>query len=389
MDKFIALFFGKSRLDSDALRKAAYGKFSAVVGMIANILLFIGKFTVGTLFNSVSVVADGFNNLSDVGSSFVSFVSFKLSGKPADKKHPYGHARIEYITSMAVSFLVLLVGIELLKDSVEAIYEPKEAIFSPVMVIVLVSSVLIKLGLFLLNKYFGKKVNSVMMQATAADSLSDILATGSVLAAMLIGKFTAVNLDGYVGIIVACFILFAAYKVLRDTMNNIIGMAPEKEMIESINRFILSYPGILGVHDLIVHSYGTGNCFASAHAEVSGNENVFECHERIDRIEKEIYEKMKVHLVLHMDPKVTDNEAAYVTMRTVAEDIASLGQELGSSFGIHDFRTVKTEGVTNVIFDIEVPYECKYTDEQIEKIVCSRVKAIDESFCAVVNIDRR
>ena len=388
MDKIIKHIFKNTDMSDENEKKEAYGKFSGIIGIIANILLFVGKFTVGTVFGSVAVVADGFNNLSDAGSSFISFISFKLAGKPADKEHPYGHARIEYITSMAVSFIVIMVGLELLKSSVEKIIHPEESVFSIIMLVVLVASIFVKLCLYLMNRSLGKKSKSIMLMATATDSLSDMLATSAVVLSIIIGKLFGVNLDAYMGVIVAIFILFAGYKVMRDTMNNIIGMAPEIDLIEKINSFILSYNGVLGVHDLIVHSYGTGNCFASAHVEVSGDENIFYCHDIMDNIEKDIREKMNVHLVLHMDPIEVDDEAVNKMRQIVKTDVAILGDELDSCFDIHDFRMVTGNTHTNLIFDVVVPFECKATNAQIQKLICNRIRSIEGNYFAVINIDR-
>ncbi len=389
MDNIIKRLFKNADMNDEGERKEAYGKFSGIIGIILNMILFAGKFAAGTLFGSVAVVADGFNNLSDAGSSLISFISFKLSGKPADKQHPFGHARIEYITSMAVSFIVLTVGIELMKTSVEKIVSPEPVEYSPLMLAVLAVSIAVKIGLYVMNRTLGKKVNSIMLLATAADSLSDTLATSAVAVSVIAGKLIGVNLDGYMGILVACFILFTAYRVLKSTMNNIIGMAPPHELVESINKFILSYPGVLGVHDLMVHSYGTGYCFASAHVEVSGDEDMFHSHDRIDNIEKDIYERMRVHLVLHMDPIEVNDETVNNMRRIVSEDVCRLGKELSSEFNIHDFRMVTGTTHTNLIFDIAVPYECKNTNAQIEKLVKNRIRAINENYFAIVNIDRQ
>lgn len=389
MDKLIGKLFKHTDMNDESERKEAYGKLSGIIGMIMNLLLFAGKFIAGTFFGSVAVVADGFNNLSDAGSSLISFISFRLSGKPADKQHPFGHARIEYITSMAVSFIVLTVGIELMKSSAEKIAAPEASEYSIIMLAVLLASIAVKIGLYVMNSYLGKKVDSIMLKATAADSLSDTLSTGAVTVSIIIGKLTGVNLDGYMGVIVACFILFTGYKVLKGTMNNIIGMAPSQELSRAISDFVLSYDGVLGVHDLMVHSYGTGYCFASAHVEVSGAENMFESHDRIDNIEKDIFEKMKVRLVLHMDPIEVNDATVNDMRRLVADDVAQLGKELNSEFGIHDFRMVTGTTHTNLIFDVTVPFECKNTDAQIEKLIKNRIQGINESYFAVINIDRQ
>lgn len=389
MDKIVKAIFKKTDMDNENERKEAYGKFSGIVGIIANILLFAGKFIAGTVFSSVAVVADGFNNLSDAGSSLISFVSFKLSGKPADKEHPYGHARIEYITSMIVSFLILTVGIDLLKTSVEKILNPEESQFSIIMMIVLAASIVVKLGLYIMNRTLGKKVKSIMLLATATDSLSDTLATTVVVISLIIGELFAINLDGYMGVLVAGFIIFAGIRVLRDTMNSIIGTAPELEFKEEIAKFVKDYdPLILGTHDLMVHSYGTGNYFASIHVEVSGKENFYACHDIIDNVEKDIRDKMNVHLVIHLDPIEADDEAVGIVRTKVSDDVCKLGKELQSEFSIHDFRMVPGETHTNLIFDVVVPFDCKYSGREIAKLVKSRIEKFDGNYVAVVNIDR-
>ncbi len=388
MEKFISKFFRRTDFTDESQKKEAYGKFSGAVGIIANLLLFAGKFTVGTLFSSVAVIGDGFNNLSDAGSSLISLISFKLSGKPADKEHPYGHARIEYITSMAVSFIILMVGIELLKSSIDKIRNPEESGFSIVMIAVLTASIIVKLGLFIMNRYLGKKSKSIMLLASSTDSLSDTLATGVVVISLIVSRFTGVELDGWMGLVVAGFILFAGYGILRDTMNDIIGAAPEAEFTAEIRKFIASYDGVLGIHDLIIHSYGTGNCFASAHVEVSGDENVFITHDLMDNIEKDIHEKLNVHLVIHMDPIENNNAVVSATRETVLLEVKKIGEELGTELDIHDFRMVVGQTHTNLIFDVVVPFDCKTSLQDVRNMVASAVRKLNDQYCPVINIDR-
>lgn len=368
--------------------KEACGKFTGILGIILNMLLFAGKLIAGTVSASVSVMADGFNNLSDAGTSLISFISFKLSGKPADKEHPYGHARIEYITSMLISFFVLMVGFELLKSSVQKIFSPEETHFKLIAVIILVISILAKLFLYIINKGLGKKISSIMLQATAADSLSDVLATGAVLLSLIISSITHINLDGYMGVLVAAFILYTGYKILRSTMDNIIGKAPELELTNQVCTFIRSYEGILGVHDIMIHSYGTGRCFASAHAEVSGNDNFFKSHELIDKIEREILSQMGIHLVIHIDPIETNNITVNYLRELTEKEIVDIGTELESTFTIHDFRVVPGLQRYNLIFDVVVPYECPHSIPQIKKIIERRIHSINEQYYAIITIDR-
>ncbi len=389
MNKFIHAITKNSDQNNPEKVKEACGKFSGIIGIITNFLLFAGKFIAGTLSSSVSVTADGFNNLSDAGTSLISLISFKLSGKPADKEHPFGHARIEYITSMIVSFFVLMVGIELLKSSVDKIIHPEESQFQILTVIILFVSIAFKLGLYLLNHLLGKKVDSIMMQAAAADSLSDILATSAVLICLIVSKFVKVNLDGYVGIVVAAFILYTGFKILKTTMNDLIGMAPPPELTKQITDFVRSYDGILGVHDLMVHSYGTGRCFASVHAEVSGAQNFYKSHELVDKIEKDIFGKMGIQLVIHIDPIDTDDENTNRLRAIVAEEVDAIGKELDSSLTIHDFRVVPGTYQINLIFDVVIPYECKHSVQQVRNIIERRIHALDAKYQTVITIDRK
>ncbi|MEG0854712.1 MAG: cation diffusion facilitator family transporter, partial [Angelakisella sp.] len=287
--------------------RQGYGRLGSLVGIVVNLLLFAGKFTVGTLFGSVAITADGVNNLSDAGSSVVSLISFRLAGKPADREHPYGHARIEYLAAMIVACLILVLGVELGKSSFEKILNPEAITFSMLMVGVLVFSIGAKLWLFFFNRNLGKRIDSEVMRATAADSLSDVMATTAVLISTLLSPILGYPLDGWMGVAVSAFILLSGINIIRDAMNKLLGDAPTQELVESIERFVVAYDGILGVHDLMVHSYGPGRCFASLHAEVSSREDILKSHDLIDNIERDILRREGVHLVLHLDPIVTDN----------------------------------------------------------------------------------
>ncbi len=360
-----------------------YGRLGSVTGIAANLLLFGGKFAVGSLTRSVAITADAVNNLSDAGSSVISLISFRLSGKPADKEHPFGHARIEYIASMAVAILILLLGGELAKSSVEKILHPEAVLFTPVMIWVLVGSILVKLGLFAFNRNLGRRIGSPVMAATAADSLSDVLATSAVLAATLVGHFTQLLVDGWVGVVVACFILWSGVGIIRDAMDKLLGDAPSAELIETIENFVMGYEGIIGVHDLVVHNYGPGRCFASLHAEVPASEDILVSHDIIDNIERDIAQSHGIHLVIHLDPVVTDDPEVDALRARVRE----LVEGLGNGLSIHDFRLVKGATHYNLIFDVAVPIGFSIKDQDLLAMIQTRIRKWGDYY-PVVTLDR-
>ncbi|MEG0943720.1 MAG: cation diffusion facilitator family transporter [Angelakisella sp.] len=342
--------------------RQGYGRLGSLVGIVVNLLLFAGKFTVGTLFGSVAITADGVNNLSDAGSSVVSLISFRLAGKPADREHPYGHARIEYLAAMIVACLILVLGVELGKSSFEKILNPEAITFSMLMVGVLVFSIGAKLWLFFFNRNLGKRIDSEVMRATAADSLSDVMATTAVLISTLLSPILGYPLDGWMGVAVSAFILLSGINIIRDAMNKLLGDAPTQELVESIERFVVAYDGILGVHDLMVHSYGPGRCFASLHAEVSSREDILKSHDLIDNIERDILRREGVHLVLHLDPIVTDN----AEMSAMREQVTQLLHSIDPGLTMHDFRAVLGETHNNLIFDVVVPYTLKQSNLELQ-----------------------
>ena len=301
----------------DAAVRRAWGTLVSVIGIIANILLFAGKFAVGTLFGAVSISADAINNLSDAGSQLISLVSFRISAKPADRRHPFGHARIEYVASMAVSFVILVVGFDLLRESVGKIFSHGETEFSWLSVAVLGASVAVKLALALLNSRVGAKTDSSVMRATAVDSLSDVAATGGVLAAQLLLRFAGINADAYLGAAVSLLIMWAGVRILNEQKNLLLGEAPDEELVRQILGIVNSYDGILGVHDLIVHNYGPGRSIVSLHAEVDGSADIFESHELIDNVEKRLADELGLSATIHLDPIVTDNGEVSAVRRAV------------------------------------------------------------------------
>lgn len=377
------LFIRQEGREESEVRKA-YGILCGAVGIFFNILLFAGKFFAGTLSGSIAITADAFNNLSDAGSSVVTLLGFQLAGQKPDPEHPFGHGRMEYLSGLVVSMLILLMGVELGKSSLEKILHPEEVDFSPLIVGILCVSIAVKLYMFLYNKRIGKKLGSTAMEATAMDSLSDCVATTAVLAATLVGHFTGLRIDGWCGIVVACFILWSGIGAARDTLNPLLGTPPTAEFVGRIRDLVMAHKGIIGIHDLIVHDYGPGRVMISLHAEVSASENVLELHDEIDNVETELREKLGCEAVIHMDPIVTDDGITEETRERVAALIHCIDDDIN----IHDFRMVSGPTHTNLIFDAVVPFGFRLSDEEVEKKIKAAVRALDGNYYAVVKVER-
>ena len=364
--------------------RKAYGILCGAVGSFFNVLLFAGKFFAGTLSGSIAITADAFNNLSDAGSSVVTLLGFQLAGQKPDTHHPFGHGRMEYLSGLVVSMLILLMGVELGKSSLEKILHPEEVDFSPLIVGILCVSIAVKLYMFLYNKRIGKKLGSTAMEATAMDSLSDCVATTAVLAATLVGHFTGLRIDGWCGILVACFILWSGIGAARDTLDPLLGTPPTAEFVGRIRDLVMAHKGIIGIHDLIVHDYGPGRVMISLHAEVSASENVLELHDEIDNVENELREKLGCEAVIHMDPIVTDDGITEETRERVADLIHCIDDDIN----IHDFRMVSGPTHTNLIFDAVVPFGFRLSDEEVERKIKTAVRALDGNYYAVVKVER-
>lgn len=378
------LFIKDGERTADPVVRRRYGTLVSIVGILVNLLLCAGKMVAGIMTGAVSITADAVNNLSDAASQIVSLISFKLSAKPADRDHPFGHARIEYVASMAVSFLVLLVGFELLKSSIEKIFHPEPTTFSMLSVIILSVSVLLKVWLFLFNRKVAKKIDSGVMRATAADSLSDAGATAAVLVSAIILRLTGFDIDAYVGIGVALVIMIAGIKILGEAKNLIIGEAPDADIVAAIRGIVSEYPEALGIHDLVVHNYGAGTVIASLHVEVDGGADIFRAHDMVDNIEKRLCAELGIKCTIHMDPIVTDDAEVTETR----DKIAAAMEELDSAWHIHDFRFVRGETHTNLIFDLVVPFECKLSEDAIRTLAEQKIKTIDDKYFTVITIDR-
>ena len=369
MTKLLIKLFIKNADATTPKGRELFGRLAGAVGIICNLVLSIMKLIIGTVTNSVSITADATNNISDAGSSIVTLVGFRLSGKPADKDHPYGHARIEYISSLIISFIILLIGCSIFKESVIKIFKPEESLFNIATVIILVVSIIVKLWLSVFNTYLGKQIDSKALEATAIDSRNDVITTTAVLIASVISHFTGFNLDGYMGVIVSIFILISGINLVKETLNPLLGQPPTKEMFESIEKKILSYDNVLGVHDLMVHSYGPNTYFASAHIEMDAKIDVLVCHDIMDQIERDFKSDLNIHLVVHLDPTILDSPE----INELKEMVAGIIKDIDENLTFHDFRVVVGEENKNVLFDVVVPPEYKYSDEELEKMITKRI----------------
>lgn len=360
------------------------GNLAGVVGIFCNLLLFILKLVVGILASSISVMADALNNLSDMGSSIVTILGFRLASKPADPDHPYGHGRFEYISAFIVSGLIIVVGVELMKSSIDKIINPSELHFTWLSVGILVCSVFVKFWMYLFNRKVGKKIESDAVIATATDSRNDALTTTAILVSVVVMMLTKINIDAYIGVLIAVFILWSGFKTAKETLDPLLGQPLPLEDAKELEREIMSFDGFLGIHDLMTHNYGVGRSFASVHVEVPCDSDIVKCHEQIDLCEKFVFERTGVHLTIHMDPVETDNEKLNFAKSTIAQKIKEIHPELT----IHDFRmTPKSDERTNLIFDVVIPagLVTKNSDlrEKIEKIA----KEIDPTYCCVIEFD--
>ena len=364
--------------------RRGYGMLCGAVGIGLNLLLFGGKFLAGTLSGSIAITADAFNNLSDAGSSFVTLVGFHLAGQKPDVHHPFGHGRIEYLSGLAVSMLILLMGFELGRSSLDKILHPSPVDSSPLVLGILCVSIAVKLYMAFYNHTLGKKLSAPAMLATAVDSLSDSAATFAVLAATLVGQFSGVLIDGWVGLLVAALILWSGAKSAKETIDPLLGTPPTHEFVQRIRDLVMAHPGIIGIHDLIVHDYGPGRVMISLHAEVPATENVLDIHDEIDNVEKELQEKLGCEAVIHMDPIVTDDGVTAETRQRVAALVRCIDDEIS----IHDFRIVSGATHTNLIFDAVVPFGFRLTDAQVAEKIKTAVRALDGTYYAVVHVER-
>lgn len=378
------LFIKNYDTPSDPAVRRAYGSLCGLAGIVLNLLLFTGKFFAGTVSGSIAITADAFNNLSDAGSSLITLLGFRLAGRKPDPEHPFGHGRLEYVSGLIVAGLILLMGVELGKSSLEKILHPEDVTFNPLVLVILLVSVAVKGYMFLYNRAIGKKIHSAAMAATATDSLSDAVSTVAVLIATLVGHFTGLHIDGWVGLLVALFILFSAYKAAQDTLSPLLGQKPDPEFVRQIEQTVLSYPQVQGIHDLVVHDYGPGRVMISLHAEVPADGDLLQLHDVIDNIENQLRRELGCDAVIHMDPVVTGDENTARLHRQVALLVKSIDPRLS----IHDFRTVPGATHTNLIFDTVVPYEVPLSAAQVQQRIGELVRGLDGNYYAVTKIDR-
>lgn len=365
--------------------RRAYGVLTGAVGIVLNVLLFIGKYLAGFLSGSVSIMADAFNNLSDAGSSFITMLGFHLAGKEPDPQHPFGHGRIEYVSGLAVSVLIIVMGVEVFKTAIQKIMHPEQMELSVITMFILFASIAVKIYMSLYNRTYGKKLDSSAMKATATDSLSDCISTAVVLLSMLVYQFLHINLDGWSGLIVAIFILIAGVNSARETLSPLLGEAPDEELVMEIEKMVMEHPDVVGVHDMVVHNYGPGRMMISLHAEVPGNIDVYQLHDSIDLIEFQIKQRFQCEAVIHMDPIATDDEQ----VMSLRQEIVELVRQYDEQLTIHDFRMVAGPTHTNLIFDVVVPQGYQKTDDEISAEIARRINQKWCNYFAVIKMEKR
>lgn len=364
--------------------RQAYGVLCGIVGICFNLILFTTKALAGLFSHSIAITADAFNNLSDAASSIITLVGFRMAGQKPDSDHPFGHGRIEYISGLLVSILIVLMGFELVKSSVSKIFHPEAPDYSPVIIGILVFSILVKCYMALYNRRIGTRISSVAMKATAIDSLSDVVATTVVLIGTIVSATSGIIIDGYCGVLVGMFILYSGFVAAKDTISPLLGQPPEPEFVKQINDIVLSYDDVTGIHDLIVHNYGPGRTLISLHAEVPADGNILTLHDTIDTIEHELRRKLNCNAVIHMDP-VSTNDPETLSLKA---EVSGYLDQIDPRLSMHDFRVVKGPTHTNLIFDIVVPYDYPISDQQVTDSVTERIRMNHPDFYPVIDVDK-
>lgn len=382
--KLIKLFIKNPNDVANAKVRESYGTLGSIVGICCNVLLSISKLIAGFLTSSIAIMADALNNLSDAGSSTVSLIGFKMASRPADDDHPFGHGRAEYVSGLIVSMVIILMGFELGRNSIEKIFNPEVTEVSLISFIIMIAAILLKLWMFLFNTKLSKIIGSSTLKATAMDSISDVIATSTVVISMVITYFTGYNVDAYAGVVVALFIIYTGYKTAIDTLNPLLGQAPDEDFVKAIEEKVLSYPDIMGIHDMIVHNYGPNHSVISLHAEVPYNADILLVHDTIDLIERDIKKEFKCEAVIHMDPIVTDDKVTHA----MQNKIAALVKLIDKSINIHDFRMVEGRTHTNLIFDIVVPHKFRLSDHEVIEAIETAVKTLDPTYNVVLTVDK-
>lgn len=379
----LRLFIKDYQNTEDPAVRGACGKLAGIVGIVCNLLLFAGKLLAGTLSGSVSITADAVNNLSDASSSLVTLLGFKMAERPADAEHPYGHARMEYLSGLLVAILILIIGVELGKSSIQKILHPEAVEFSVLTLCILVGSILMKLWMCLFCRKLGKRIQSTTLEATAADSRNDVITTAAVLLGCLAGHFFHWRIDGWVGALVAVFILASGWSIAKETISPLLGKQADPELVQRISRLVLSHEKILGIHDLMVHDYGPGQCFASVHAEMDMHEDPLMCHDILDDVERDAMRELRVHLVIHYDPIVTDDDELNHMRTLVQKELAAIDPRLS----MHDFRMVRGPQHTNLIFDLAVPYSMSDKTAELKRRIDECVQFEDSKYYTVITFD--
>ena len=368
--------------ESEAVR-VRYGTLSGLVGIAINIILSVSKMIFGAITKSISIIADGANNTFDAISSIINLVGFKISGKPADDEHPFGHGRIEYVSALTLSFFILIMGVELIKTSIDKFRNPETVIFSVPAVIVLIISILAKLWLALFNRNVGKRINSVAVNAIVTDSLGDIAATTCSLIALISSKFTDLPIDAVMGIVVALVIIYAGIDIIKGTIGPLLGEPPEKEIVDRLEKLVMSYDGVVGIHDLVLHCYGHSKIYGSLHAEVPADIDILHSHDTIDLIERQVKEQLGIEISIHMDPIINDERT-----HELKSEVNRIVKEICPEASIHDFRIVDGPTHTNLIFDALLPRKSPLTEQEFKDLITSKIKELDKKYFTVINIDR-
>lgn len=387
LSKFIVNTFIKNNTDTKNEKvRNSYGLVAGIVGLCVNILLFVIKLSVGLITSSISVMADAFNNLSDAASSLITIFGFKLSSMPADKEHPFGHGRIEYLSALVVAFMVMLVGIQFVKSSFQKIINPDQITFELIPFLLLLVSIGLKIWLSKFNKFMGEKINSAALKASSVDALGDVFTSSCVAISFLAAKFTTLPIDGYIGMVVALFIVYSGFTLIKDTINPLLGEAPDPELVNSIHEMVLSYNNILGTHDLIVHNYGPGRCMASIHAEIPSDISVVKIHEIIDLAEREISKALNIYLVIHIDPIcIIEGE-----VQEAYNEILKIIDNNEYVESLHDFRVIGEGEIKNLIFDlvIDTTKKLPYSDEELIEKINTSIKKIHPSYNCIITLDK-
>lgn len=385
MTNFLVKTFVKDYEKTDNLKvRERYGTLSSVVGIVCNIILFVAKFAMGTIAGSIAIISDGFNNLSDCASCVVTLFGYKMAAKPADKDHPFGHGRVEYLTSLVIAIVIIMVGFELFTGSIDKVLHPTKVTFSYVVLATLIISIVVKVWMGLFNRKLGKEINSSVMLATSKDSMNDVVATSATVVALVASMWTDAPIDGIMGIVVSLFILLSGFDIVKETVDELLGQPADEELVTKLSEMVEENPYALGMHDLIIHSYGPGNLIGSVHIEVDGKGNIMEIHDVIDELERDIYEELGVRMTIHMDPVEMDNELLNECKNMMIDIVKNINKDLS----LHDFRMVTGPSHTNLIFDLVVPHDCKLNEKDIKTAINDSLKDKEIKYYTVITFER-